>query len=165
MNRFIRPALFLGAILGVLFGILLLIPFIAPFMFFLVFILAGIIVIVIMKKTNSAGIITLQDGCLIGALAGFISIITTSAVYIPAAILIDKLFNTYSDGFSVSKSLSLTGYNIMVVSMLVFFVAILSAVINAFSGMITAFVFEKLENTSLNFKEHMDMQQIDQSIE
>jgi len=146
MNGFIKPSIFLGAIAGVLFGILLLIPFIAPLMFFLVFILAGIIVIVIMKKTNSAGIITLQDGCQIGALAGFSSLIITSSVYIPAAILIDKLFNTYSDGFSVSKSLALTGYNIMAISMLVFFIAVLSAIINAFSGMITAFVFEKLEN-------------------
>ncbi len=165
MNGFIKPSIFLGAILGVLFGILLLIPFIAPLMFFLVFILAGIMVIVIMKKTNSAGIITLQDGCIIGALAGFSSLITTSVVYIPAAILIDKLFNTSSDGFSVSKSLALTGYNIMAISMLVFFIAVLSAIINAFSGMITAFVFEKLENKLLNFKDHLDMQQIDQSVE
>ena len=163
MNLFIKPSLVLGALAGVIFGILLLIPFIAPFMFFFSFSLAGIIVIVFLKKTNSIGIVTLQDGCLIGALAGFSSLITTSAVYLPVSLLIDKLFNAYSESFNISQSLSVISYNIMAVSMLIFFTAILSAIINAFSGMITAFFFEKLEQKNLTFKDHLKMEQFDET--
>jgi len=165
MENFIRPSFFLGAILGLIFGILLLMPFIAPLVFFLVFLVAGVIVIIIMKKTNSIGIISLQDGCLIGALAGFSSLLSASAVFIPVSFLINKIFNVYSGGFNFSKSLSITGYDIMAVSMLVVFTAVLSAIINAFTGMVTAFVYEKAENKGIKFEDHLYAEQIDQSVE
>ena len=161
MDKFIRPSLALGAIVGVAFGILLLVPFIAPFMFFFVFFLAGVIVIVFLKRTDSIGIISLPDGCFIGALAGFSSLITTSAVYLPITFIIDRLFNTYSEGFSISKSL---GYDIMAISMMIFFTAVLSAVMNAFSGMLTALFFEKIEQKTLNFKDHLNMEQFDENV-
>lgn len=165
MDKFIRPSLALGAISGIVFGILLLIPLIAPFMFFFVFLLAGVIVVIFLKKTDSIGIVSLQDGCLIGALAGFSSLITTSTVYFPIAFLIDKLFNSYSQGFSLNSLLSATGYHLMAILMMVFFTAVLSAIMNAFSGMMTAFFFEKIEQKSFNFKDHLMTEQFDDVIE
>jgi len=165
MERFIKPSIWLGAISGAVFGILLLIPFIAPFMFFFSFLLTGIIVIVVLKKTNTVGILTMQDGALIGAIAGFCSLITTSAFYLPIAFIIDKIFNVYSEGFSLSRSLSITGYDVMAISMLVFFTAVLSAIINAFTGMLTAFVFDRIENQGMNFEDHLHSEQFDETIQ
>ncbi len=161
MNRYIKPSISLGAISGFVFGVLLLIPFIAPFMFFLIFLLAGIIIIIILKKTNTAGVITVQEGALIGSMAGFSSLIAASVLYIPVAYIIDKTFNAYSAAFS----LSITGYELLSVSMLVIFTAILSAIMNAFTGMVTAYIFERLENRRMTFEEHLDMERVDQHVE
>lgn len=165
MEKFFKPSIALGSLLGIIFGLLLLIPFIAPLMFFLVFIIAGIIVIVIMKKTNTIGIISLNDGCFIGALSGFSSLITSSIIYMPLVYLRGLLFTPKDFAFNLSKTLYLTGYDLMVIIMLVFFTAVLSAIINAFTGMVTAFIYEKLECSKISFKDHLYMEQFDDTIE
>ncbi|MCK5176507.1 MAG: hypothetical protein KAQ92_02165 [Candidatus Aenigmarchaeota archaeon] len=159
MERFIIPSIFLGALSGLIFGILLLIPFAAPFIFLFLFILVGIIVIVILKKNSFASFLSPQDGCFIGAVSGFISFIAASIVYLPAAYLIDRFFNVSSNTFSINSSFFTTGYDILAVSMMVFFTGMLSALFNAFSGMITALVFEKSESRYSNFKDHLDIEQ------
>lgn len=165
MERFIRPSLFLGAIAGLASGILLLIPFVAPFVFFLLFILPGVVVIVLLKKSNTIGIVSSQDGAFIGALAGFSSLIASSVIYIPGVFLIDQISGLRSNSFTVSHSFSLIGYNILAISMLVFFTAGLSALINAFSGLATAYIYERIDKKVLNFEDHLDLEKVDQIIE
>ncbi len=165
MERFIKPSIALGALSGLVFGILLLMPFIAPFMFFFMFILAGIIVIVALKKTNTAGVITLQNGSIIGALTGFFSLIAASIFYIPIAYLIDIIFNKNPDTFRISTSFSMNSYDLMAISMLIFFTAVLSAITNAFTAMVTAFIYEKIENKKTSFEDHLYMGQFDEKIE
>lgn len=164
MERLIVPSTVLGALLGVVFGILLLIPFVAPFIFFLLFVIAGIIVLIIMKKNNYIGVITLQEGCFVGALSGFSSLVTASAIFIPVKFLLDKAFNHHSVVSSVSQSLSVRGYDILAVSILVFSTALLSALFNAFSGLITAYVIEKRESKYISFADHLDVEQVDEEI-
>jgi hypothetical protein len=165
MERFIRPALYLGAIAGLASGILLLIPFVAPFVFFLLFMLPGAVVIVLMKRTNTIGIVSSQDGAFIGALAGFSSLIASAVIYIPGVFLIDQISGLRSNSFTVSHSFSLIGYNILAISMLVFFTAGLSALINAFSGLVTAYIYERIDKKVLNFEDHLDLEKVDQIIE
>ncbi len=165
MERFIKPSIALGVISGIIFGILLLMPFISPLMFFLMFLLAGIIVIVVLKKTSTAGIITLQDGTILGSIAGFVSLLSASAVYIPSAYLIKLVFNNSPGGPGIGRTFAMTGYDLMAVFMLVIFTAVLSAILNAFTAMLTSFIFSKLENHSVNFKDHLYMEQFDDTVE
>ncbi|OGI04469.1 MAG: hypothetical protein A2Y25_05910 [Candidatus Melainabacteria bacterium GWF2_37_15] len=151
MERFILPSIHLGAIAGVIFGILLLIPFVSPFVFFLMFILSGAGVIVVLKRYNSVGILSIYDGCSIGAIAGFISLIAASIVYIPVASLLGGFFSFKGLGFSI-----------LAVMLLVFSTAILSALFNAFSGLVTAYVYEKIETRHLSFKDHFEIEEGEQ---
>ena len=150
MERFIIPSVRLGAIAGVIFGILLLIPFLSPLIFFLMFILSGAGVIIALKRYKAVGILSIYDGCSIGAMAGFVSLLATSVVYIPIA----SLFR----GFSHLK-----GYEVMAVIMVVISTAILSALFNAFSGLVTAYVYERLETQHLSFKDHFEIEEGEQS--
>lgn len=131
-----------------IFGILLLIPFISPFIFFLMFILSGIIVIVVLKKFNAVGLLTIYDGCFIGAIAGFISLFAASIVYLPVAGILGGYFTLKGLGFTILSTL-----------MLVFSTAILSALFNAFSGLVTAYIYEKLETHKISFKDHFEIEQ------
>ncbi len=164
MEKFIRPSLILGGVSGIIFGISLLIPFLAPFMFFLIFLLAGIIVVTVLKKANMVGLLSLQDGCFIGALAGFSSLITTSVVYIPLISLINLLFKTPDGVFNAGYSLTIISYDMLAVLMIVLFTAGLSAIMNAFTGMLTAFVFEKIEKKDTKFEDYMETR-VDAEIE
>ncbi len=145
MERFIIPSAFLGALSGVIFGILLLMPFIAPFIFFLMFILSGIFAVIILKKINAVGVLSVYDGCFIGTIAGFASLVGASVIYLPLAFLLGGYF-------------SLKNYDILAILMLVFSTALLSALFNAFSALVTAYIFEKIETRGkTGFKDHFEL--------
>jgi hypothetical protein len=165
MERFIRSSLLLGAIAGAISGILLLVPFVAPFVFLLLFIVPGVVVIVLLKRSNTVGLLTPQDGAFIGALAGFSSLVAGSVLYIPGAFIIYQIVGLHSNSFNISHSFSLIGYNVLAISMLVFFTAALSALINAFSGMVAAYIYERIDKKDLNFEDHLDLEKVDQIIE
>ncbi len=145
MERFIIPSIILGAISGVIFGILLLIPFIAPFMFFLMFLLAGVFVIVVLKQFRNVGLLNIYDGCFIGSIAGFISLITASALYLPIT-------------FFIGGYISLHSYDILATLMLVFSTGILSSLFNAFTGLVTAYIYEKIDSKTISFQDHFDLE-------
>lgn len=128
-------------------GILLLIPYISILMFFLMFVLSGIAVIVVLKRFNAVGILSIYDGCYIGAVAGFVSLICSAAVYLPFSLIF-------------GGRLLMTGFDdIVVILMLVFFTAILSALFNAFSGLITAYIYEKIETReNISFNDHFELE-------
>lgn len=149
MERFLIPSIFWGAVTGLVSGGLLLVPFIAPLIFFLIFILSGIAVIILLKRTPVTGIINIYDGCFIGAVAGFVTLFAASAVYLPITML--------TGGF-----LSIKGYDILAVLIIVFSTAILSSVFNAFSGLITAYIYEKIETRNISFEDHFEITQADE---
>lgn len=151
MERFILPSIYLGAISGVVFGILLLIPYISPFIFFLMFILAGILAVCVIKKSSSVGLLTIYDGLLIGSISGFISIIATSIIYLP----IVSIFGGY---------FSMKGYDLLAILIVVVSTALLSALFNAFSGLVTAYVFEKMDTKYMSFQDHFEIEQGDEEI-
>lgn len=144
MERFLIPSIYLGAVSGVIFGILLLIPFISPFIFFLMFILSGIGVIVFLKRHRAVGMLSVYDGCILGAVAGFISLVSASVIYVPKFFIFGKFF-------------SLKGYDILAVIMLVFCTALLSALFNGFAGLVTAYIYEKIETKHFSFKDHFEL--------
>jgi hypothetical protein len=165
MERFIRSSLLLGAIAGLASGVLLLVPFVAPFVFFLLFIAPGAVVIVLLKRSNTVGLLTPQDGAFIGALGGFSSLVAASAIWIPGVFIMEQIAGLRSNTFSASHSFSLIGYNILAISMLVFFTAGLSALINAFSGMVTAYIYERIDKKDLNFEDQLELEKVDQVID
>jgi len=116
---------------------------------------ASAVVLVYMKKHDLIGVIDLKEGAFFGGLIGFISFITFSIVFIPLVSIVGLIFTKYNT-YGVTLLLKASGFFVLI--MLVIFLAILSALMNAFAGLVTAYVYEiltgikKEENEQVNFE-------------
>jgi hypothetical protein len=140
----VKQTAILSAILGAILGILTLIPFVRGFSFLFLLIGVAALVIIYMKKNDLIGIIDVKEGAILGAIIGFVSFIAFSVVFIPLVALIGLIFKGYYT-FGVLAMLQ-TGFGgVLVLIMLIIFLAlVISALLNAFSGLVTAYMYEIL---------------------
>lgn len=131
----------LSGLLGLVLGVLTVIPFICNLSFFALFILAAPIIMVYMKRMQMMGILDIKQGAMYGAVIGFLSFIGFSISFIPLAGIIGLI---YKGSFYLGISLLLrSGFFVMIT--LIFFVALLSAIMNSFSGLVTMYLYSQLE--------------------
>ena len=104
------------------------------------------------------GIISVREGCIFGALIGFVSFIAFSIVYAPISMLLGWLIPSYSQGF---LRFFMTSFgSVIVMLLLMILMAGISALFNGFTGLLTAYVYELItgvkkeanENNSVDFK-------------
>lgn len=151
----IKQTSILSAILGGILGIITLIPFIRNFSFLLLILCISAVIIVYMKKNDLIGIIDVREGALLGAIIGFVSFIAFSIVFIPLAALIGLIFKGYFM-FWLVPLLKYSGFFVLI--MLVVFLGLLSALINAFTGLVTAYVYEALTGIKKEQNESVDFE-------
>ncbi len=131
----------LSGLLGLVLGVLTVIPFICNLSFFALFILAAPIIMVYMKKMQMMGILDIKQGAMYGAIIGFISFLGFSVSFIPLAAIIGLI---YKGSFYLGVSLLLrSGFFVLIT--LVFFVALLSAMMNSVSGLVTMYIYNQIE--------------------
>lgn len=150
----------LSAILGGILGVATLIPFVRNFSFLLLILCVSAVVIIYMKKNDLIGIIDVREGAILGAIIGFISFIAFSIVYIPSVVLLSaflSLFKIYYNTFGITIFIQ-SGFFVLVI--LVIFLGFLSALMNAFSGLVTAYIYEILSGIKKEEKEaeHIDFE-------
>lgn len=151
----VKQASILSAILGGILGILTLIPFVRNFSFLLLILAISAVVIVYMKKNNLIGIIDVREGAILGGIIGFVSFIAFSIVFVPLVAIVGLIFKGYYT-FGITYMLRVSGFFVLI--MLVVFLGILSALMNAFAGLATAYFYEilsglkKEENESVDFE-------------
>ena len=104
-----------------------------------------------MKRNNMIGIFDLREGSIFGAVVGFVSFIAFSVVFVPLDIILSLLtkgFHALLSFIPVHTSFLLYFFNnfggFIVLIMLIIFVGLLSALMNAFTGLVTAYVYEVL---------------------
>lgn len=146
-----------SVLIGGAIGIITLIPFIGTLAFMTLLLFLSALVIVYLKRNNLIGIINLKEGALIGAVVGFASFISFSIVFLPLSVIIGLIFSKYYIGHLVTMFITnFGGFFILIV--LLFFLALISALMNSFAGISTAYVYEilsglkKAENESINFE-------------
>lgn len=139
--QIIKQTTILSAILGGILGILTLIPFVRNFSFMLLILCIAAVVIVYMKKNDLIGIIDVKEGAILGAIIGFVSFIAFSIVFVPLVALVGLIFKGYYT-YGIIYMLRVSGFFVLV--MLVGFLGLLSALMNAFAGLVTAYVYEVL---------------------
>ena len=148
----------ISAFAGAVLGLVTIVPYLS-FISFLILItcLAGF-VIAYLKQNDLIGIISIKEGCIFGALIGFVSFIAFSIVYAPISMLIGWIIPSYTQGF---LRFFLTGFGgIVVMMMLMVLMAGISALMNGFAGLVTAYVYELItgikkdnnENNSVDFE-------------
>ncbi len=147
-------SIFAGAILG----FITIVPYLSFLSFMLLIICLSAFVIVYLKQNDLIGIISVREGCIFGALVGFVSFIAFSVVYTPLSMLLGWLFPAYTQGFLRFFLTSFGSFVVMVLLMIL--MAGISALFNAFSGLVTAYVYELItgvkkennQNSSIDFE-------------
>lgn len=147
-------SVFAGAILG----FITIVPYVSFLSFMLLIICLSAFVIVYLKQNDLIGIISVREGCIFGALIGFVSFIAFSVVYTPLSMLLGWLFPAYTQGFLRFFLTSFGSFVVMVLLMIL--MAGISALFNAFSGLVTAYVYELItgvkkennQNSSVDFE-------------
>lgn len=131
----------LSAILGLVLGVLTVIPIIGQFAFFALVVLATPIIFVYMKKLDMIGILDIKQGAIYGAVVGFAAFIAFSISFMPLAAIIS--FISKGTHYLWVGLLVKEGFFILI--MLVLFVSILAALMNAFSGLVTMYIYNQIE--------------------
>lgn len=139
----VKQTAILSAILGGILGLLTLIPFVRNFSFAILILCISAVVIVYMKRNDLIGIIDVKEGAILGAIIGFISFITFSIVFMPLVALLGMLLTTIGIKgyytFGIKYLLQASGFFVLI--MLVIFMALLSALMNSFAGLVTAYIY------------------------
>lgn len=151
-----QVALF-SALIGGAIGLITLIPFVGTLAFLTLILFLSAIIIIYLKKNDLIGIINLKEGAILGAVIGFSAFIAFSIIFSPLSIIIGMIFSKYYIGHLLTMFLTNFG-GFFVMIMLLFFLALISALMNAFSGLTTAYIFEllsglkKAENENIDFE-------------
>lgn len=146
----VKQTAILSAILGGILGVLTLIPFVRNFSFMLLILCISAVIIIYMKKNDLIGIIDVKEGAILGAIIGFVSFIAFSIVFVPLVALVGLIFKGYYT-FGISMLLRTSGFFVLV--MLVVFMGLLSALMNAFAGLVTAYFYEILSGVKKEEKQ------------
>ena len=160
MNLLILKQLaILSAFAGAILGFITVIPYVSALSFFTLILFLSAFVLVYLKQNDLIGIISIREGCIFGALIGFVSFIAFAIIYTPISMLLGWLIPSYTQGF---MRFFLTGGlgSTIVMLMLIVFMAGISALFNGFTGLITAYVYELIsgmkkgndENTTIDFE-------------
>lgn len=151
---FLKKLLILSGILGLILGVITIIPFICNFSFFVLMILTAPLLFIYLKKLNLLGYVEPKEGAIYGAIIGFVSFIGFSISFVPLATIIGFL---YKGSFYLGVSL-LFRSGIFVTIMMVLFVSILSALLNAFSGLVTMYIYNQIEPKPEEVPTQIDIQ-------
>lgn len=146
-------SLFAGAILG----FITIIPYVSAFSFLILILCLSAFIITYLKQNDFIGIISVREGCIFGAVIGFVSFIAFSIVYTPISMLLGWLVPAYTQGFLRFFLTSFGSFVVMILLMLL--MAGISALFNGFAGLVTAYIYELItgvkkennENNSVDF--------------
>ena len=124
-------------ITGVIFSIFTLIPPLIWIIFILLMFCVSPFIIIYLKKLNLIKNIEIEQCLVIGALSGAASFIGFSVVFFPSAFVLHLIFNTQS--YIWIKVLL---QNIGFIVPMILFIALLSALLNMFSGFLMAYFYQ-----------------------
>lgn len=151
----LKQVAILSAIAGGALGLLTIFPFINIFSVTILVICLAAGILIYMKRENLIGIFDMKEGAILGGVIGFVSFIAATVVYLPCDLILG-LIPIFKAHFIMRFFFNSFG-SFIVLMMLVFFVALLSALMNAFAGLATSYVYEiltglkKESNESINF--------------
>jgi hypothetical protein len=138
-----------SALIGLIVGLLSLIPFINGIVFPLYFLVLSAGIIIYLKKNNILGNISIKEGAIIGGVIGVTSFIAFCCVYIPLIIVVHFIQGMMHVQFSnwignIIVSCFSSGLAVFTLIFLLVFMAFLCGLMNAFSGAVTAYIYEIL---------------------
>ena len=159
MNLLILKQLaILSVFAGVILGLVTIVPYVSLVSFLILILFLSGFILAYLKQNDLIGIFNIREGCIYGAVIGFISFLAFSVVYTPISMLLGWLFPTYTQGF---MRFFLNSFGSLIVMLfLIIFMAGISALFNGFTGLVTAWVYEIIkkkkkendQNSSVDFE-------------
>ena len=129
--------------LGLGIGLITSIPIIGSFVFILYFLTFAGCLIVYLKRNNIIGELTVKEGAILGAVIGLTSFLGFCVTFMPITIIKGFVVNNFLGNIIIN------GFTnpLMFVTLLFFIVlcSLLSALMNCFSGGVTAYIYEVLK--------------------
>ena len=159
MNLIILKQLaILSAFAGIALGLITIIPYVSFISFMILLLFLSAFIIAYLKQNDLIGILNTREGCIYGAVIGFVSFIAFSFVYTPISMLIGWLIPSDTQGFL--RFFLISFGSLIVMLLLMILMAGISALFNGFTGLVTAWVYELItgqkkennENNSIDFE-------------
>ena len=147
----------LSAFAGAILGFVTVIPYVSALSFSILIFFLSAFILAYLKQNDLIGIISVREGCIFGAVIGFISFIAFSVIYSPISMLLGWLIPAYTQGF---LRFFMTSFgSVVVMILLMILMAGISALFNGFTGLVTAYVYEVItgvkkeadENNTVDF--------------
>ena len=152
----LKQVAILSAIAGGALGVLTIFPYINIFSVSILVICLAAGILVYMKRENLIGIFDMKEGAILGGVIGFVSFIAAAVVYTPIDIILG-LIPIFTAHFIMRFFFNSFG-SIIVLIMLIFFIALLSALMNAFAGLATSYVYELLTGLKKESNDSVDFE-------
>ena len=148
----------LSAFAGAILGFITIIPYVSFISFMLLILCLSAFVLAYLKQNELIGIISVREGRIFGAVIGFVSFLAFAVVFTPISMLLGWLIPSYTQGFTRFFLGSFGSFIVMI--FLIIFMGGISALFNAFSGLVTAYVYELItgvkkennQNSSVDFE-------------
>ncbi len=148
----------LSAFAGAILGLITIIPYVSMISFWILILCLSAFILAYLKQNDFIGIISVREGCIFGAVIGFVSFIAFSIVYTPISMILGALIPSYTQGF-LRFFMSSFG-SIVVMILIMVLMAGISALFNGFAGLVTAYVYELIsgvkkeanENNTIDFE-------------
>ena len=142
----------LSAFAGAILGFVTVIPYVSMFSFLILILFLSAFVLAYLKQNDLIGIISIREGCIFGAIIGFVSFIAFSVVYTPISMLLGWLIPAYTQGFLRFFMTSFGSFVVMI--LLIILMAGISALFNGFAGLVTAWVYELISGVKKEANEN-----------
>ena len=152
----LKQVAILSAIAGGALGVLTIFPYINIFSVSILVICLAAGILVYMKRGNLIGVFDMKEGAILGGVIGFVSFIAAAVVYTPIDIILG-LIPIFKAHFIMRFFFNSFG-SIIVLIMLIFFIALLSALMNAFAGLATSYVYELLTGLKKESNDSVDFE-------
>lgn len=140
----LRQISVLSVLFGGIIGLVTLVPYLGTVTFtFLICFIAPVVIWLLI--TNKCLIMEkAQDSIIVGAVSGFISFMAFSVVYIPVSVILMRFFGLASN---YGVGLMLANANLFLLAVISIFMGVVGATVNAFTGFLTYYVIELINNS------------------
>lgn len=136
-NPIFKIICIISALTGAIAGVLALIPVISFTVLAVLMFLTAPFIIIYFYNLKLIESLDIDKSMIYGALSGFSGFLGFSVIFFPVAFILDLIFKTQT--FLWVKVVC---QNFMFLVGIVFFTALLCALLNAFTGFLTAYVFQ-----------------------
>ena len=135
----LRQITILSIFFGLLLGLVTLIPYAGAISFVFLLCFVAPLVIWILIKYGCISLSSVKDSVIVGAIAGFVSYMGFSIIYVPISVLLMKFFQIAAN---YGVGLMLQNANLFILIVISLFLGVLGATINAFTGFLTFYVID-----------------------